>query len=128
MAAKKMKQQTAAEKPVHNATAAERRAVEKYRAKHEEKRAVKLKLSDSGDELELDHSDKLIGEALLVEALGSADKEFVNGILNQLVDLNKRGEAISEHGVNFMLAVINGIEPGINSRQCLQLIWRQFTC
>ena len=49
-----MKQQTAAEKAAHEATAAERRALEKYRAKHAEKRSVKLKVSNSSGQLELD--------------------------------------------------------------------------
>jgi hypothetical protein len=53
VAARKLKQQTAAEKAAHEATAAERRALEKYRAKHAEKRSVKLKVSNSSGQLEL---------------------------------------------------------------------------
>ena len=46
-----------------------------------------------------------------MEALASADGDFVNGIVSQLADASLHGQDISDHGLNFMLSVIKGIEP-----------------
>jgi hypothetical protein len=46
-----------------------------------------------------------------MEALASADGDFVNGIVSQLADASLHGQDISDHGLNFMLSVIKGLEP-----------------
>jgi hypothetical protein len=58
----------------------------------------------------LDHPNKLVGWALVMEALASADYDFANGIVDQLAKASGRGK-VSEHGINFMLSIIKGIEP-----------------
>ena len=57
-----------------------------------------------------DHPDQAYGYFLLMEALGTADLDFANGILGQLVNAGSQGQA-AESGVNFMLSVIKGIAP-----------------
>ena len=46
-----------------------------------------------------------------MEALASADPDFVNGIVSQLANASGRGRDIDEYGLNFMLSVIKDIEP-----------------
>ncbi len=101
------------EKAVPGVTAAERTALKRHIARLEAKPSVRLKASKngSGSQIELDHPDKLVGWALVMDAFASADADFVNGIVSQLASASGRGEDISEHGINFMLSVIKGIEP-----------------
>jgi hypothetical protein len=58
-----------------------------------------------------DHPDRVVGYALLMEALGSADIDFVQGLLGQLVNASSRDGQIDQAGLNFMLSVIKGIKP-----------------
>src|SRR5215467_1122438 len=101
------------EKPGHKVTPAERTVVDKHFARREAKPQVRLKISKKGNEpqIEFDHPDKQIGQALVMEALASADADFVNGIVNQLASASANGQNTDEHGLNFMLSVIKGIEP-----------------
>jgi hypothetical protein len=46
-----------------------------------------------------------------MDALASADEDFVNVIVNQLANASGHGQDISEHRLNFMLSVIKGTEP-----------------
>jgi hypothetical protein len=57
------------------------------------------------------HPDPTTGDLLLMEAIGTADPYFLDGLLRQLANVGTQGRAIDEHGLNFMLAVIKGIEP-----------------
>jgi len=107
------KEQRNKEKAVREATAVERTAMEKHLARLKAKRSIRFKVSRDGEDpqIQLDHPDKLVGEALVMDVLASADGDFVNGIVSQLASASGRGQDISEHGLNFMLSVIKGIEP-----------------
>jgi hypothetical protein len=107
------KKQHNKENAVHEVTPAERTAVDRHFARREAKPQVRLKLSKNGSDphIEFDHPDQKIGQALVMEALASADWDFLHGILNQLATAGGHGPDISEHGLNFMLSVIKGIEP-----------------
>ena len=98
---------------VHELTAAERAALGKYLARHKAKLSVRLKVTKNGSDpqIEFDHPDKLVGKALVMEVLASADGDFVNGLVSQLANASGRGRDIDERGLNFMLSVIKGIEP-----------------
>jgi hypothetical protein len=61
--------------------------------------------------LRLDHKYQNIGFIFLSEALGSADDDFVNGLLNQLANAGSHGPKIDEDALNFMVSVIKGIKP-----------------
>jgi hypothetical protein len=100
------------EKAVCKVTAAERSAIGKHIARLKAKSSVRLKVSKNGSDpqISLDHPDELIGRALLMEALASADDDFVNGIVSQLANVGGRGQDINERGLNFMLSVIKGTE------------------
>jgi hypothetical protein len=73
---------------------------------------VRFKVSKNGSDLEIgiDHPDELVGQALIMEVLASADGDFVNGIVSQLANASRRGQDIDEHGLKFKLSVIKGIE------------------
>jgi hypothetical protein len=113
MSARETKKQRTEEKAVHEMTATERVAMEKYFARCEATPSIRYKVSKNGSDLHirLDHPNEVIGQALVMDALASADWDFVSGIGSQLADASRRGQDIDERGLNFMLSVIKGIEP-----------------
>jgi hypothetical protein len=52
-----------------------------------------------------------IGQALLMEAFGTADMDFANGLIRQLADAGRQSQTLDERDLNFMLAMVKGIEP-----------------
>ena len=112
MAARQTRQHNK-DKAVREVTAAERTAIGKYLARLEAKPSVRLKVSknESDPQIGIDHPDKLVGWALVMEVLASADGDFLDGIVSQLANASGRGQDIDERGLNFMLSVIKGIEP-----------------
>jgi hypothetical protein len=46
-----------------------------------------------------------------MEALGTTDDNFLNGLLGQLANAGSPGPKLSESGINFMLSIVKGIEP-----------------
>jgi hypothetical protein len=44
-------------------------------------------------------------------ALGTIDTDFLDGLLRQLANAGTQGRTVDEGGLNFMLAVVKGIEP-----------------
>ena len=113
MAAREKKQQSKEEKTVREITAAERAVIKKHLARLEAKPSVRFKVSKTGSnpQIEFDHPDELVGPLLVMEALASADQDFVNGIVRQLADASGHDQEIDERGLNFMLSVIKGVEP-----------------
>jgi hypothetical protein len=118
MAARQTKQhnkekQHTQEKAVGKVTAAERTAINKYLARRAAKPSVRYKVSKnrSDAQIRVDHPDEVVGQLLVMDALASADEDFVKGILRQLANASERGQDINEDELNFMLSVIKGIEP-----------------
>lgn len=52
------------------------------------------------------HPDSVIAQLRLLEALGSGDIDFLNGIVGQIANTALRGGKVDERGLNFMLSVI----------------------
>jgi len=46
-----------------------------------------------------------------MEAFGTADPVFVEGMMGQLADVASNGQVPNEQELNFMLSVVNGIAP-----------------
>jgi hypothetical protein len=46
-----------------------------------------------------------------MEALGTSDIDFLNGLLGQIGNAGSHGRELDPVGINFMLSVINGIQP-----------------
>jgi hypothetical protein len=81
-----------------------------YRAA-KETRGPRLKVSIEGSAAKIspDHPDHTIGTLAIVRSIGTADLDFFDGLVLQLVNAGKGEDP--EKAVNFMLAVIKGIEP-----------------
>src|SRR6185437_6147333 len=72
------------------------------------KRGPRLKVSASA--VKIDHPDPIFGHLSLLKAVGSTDSDFLEGLKKQLVNAGS-GSAADEDGINFMLAVVKGVEP-----------------
>jgi hypothetical protein len=108
MTAKKLKPSSVKQK--HELTSQERTAINKFLARNAAKPAPRFK-KEKGAGISLDHSDDLVGQALLMDALGTADLDFYRGLINQVAGAGSRGNQIDEQSLNFMLSVVKGIEP-----------------
>jgi hypothetical protein len=72
-----------------------------------------MKVSMKGDVATIspDHPDAGFGHLLLMETLGASEPDFIDGLLGQLANVGTKGRAVDERGLNFMLAVVKGVEP-----------------
>ena len=97
-----------AEKPPYKPTPVEAKALEAFRAARET-RGPHLKVAIEGDAAKInpDHPDDTIGTLALMQACGTADFDFFDGLTLQLVNASK-GQGSTEKAVNFMLAVDQG--------------------
>ena len=99
---------------VYEPTSQEVTALEAQHARRQkEKRAPRMKVEMRGGaaNLSFEHEDQGIAGTLLMEAIGTADFEFVEGLLGQLANVGKQGSALDAKDLNFLLAVVKGIEP-----------------
>ncbi|NOJ44523.1 hypothetical protein HCN58_34110 [Bradyrhizobium sp. WSM 1791] len=69
----------------------------------------RIKLLSHG--FSIDHPDPEIGEQLMVNALGVADREAMHGILRQLVKASVSGESPDEVNLSFMISMVKSIRP-----------------
>ncbi len=46
-----------------------------------------------------------------MESLGTADEDFTNGLLMQLIRLSWDGASVNEQDFKFLLATVAGVEP-----------------
>ena len=70
--------------------------------------APRVKVLD-GRAIALDRPDQAAGEVHLMAALGTADREFYAGIVEQLGDAASYDGKIDERALNFMLSVVKGV-------------------
>ena len=95
-------------------TAAERRALEAHRSRREQQRLpIRARASMKGDAVSLqpDHADAAFGHLLLMDSLGTTQPDFSDGLLAQLANAATKGRIVDERQLNFMLAMVTGIEP-----------------
>jgi hypothetical protein len=71
--------------------------------------APRIKLSSQG--FSIDHPDPELGEQLMANALGVADREAMDGILRQLVRASVSGGSADEVNLSFMISVVKSIKP-----------------
>jgi hypothetical protein len=69
----------------------------------------RIKLSSHG--FSIDHPDPALGEALMANALGVADREAMEGILRQLVRASVTGDRPDEVNLAFMLSMVKSLKP-----------------
>jgi hypothetical protein len=94
-------------------TSRERTAIDKFLARNAANPAPRLKVLNEKQAVSIspDHPDKLAGQMLLMDALGTADLDFYNGLLGQLANAGSQGRQLDEGGLNFILSVVKGIQP-----------------
>ena len=93
-------------------TAREQAVLDKYKAQTAAENTPRIKVSQKkGTAISLDHPDELIGTALLTEALGTVDGDFVTGLLTQLGNATSQDQRPNETAINFLLSVIKGAKP-----------------
>ncbi len=61
--------------------------------------------------LSADHPNQLIALLLHMDALGTTDSEFANGLMRQLANIGSKGPDVDEQGLNFMLSIVIGTKP-----------------
>jgi len=92
-------------------TTRERAALEAQHDRQRRRRPapnVKLSTSNNGSVISLDHADEAaVGVSLLMEAIGTADADFLEGLIKQLADVTDQ----NEQELNFMLSVVKAITP-----------------
>jgi len=97
-------------------TPAEKHVIDAFCARPRQ-RGAKIKLKTvyrgSGGRAEIvpAHRDELAGHILLMASVGTEEAAFLDGLLKQLSKVASKGEEVDESGLNFMLAVVQGIEP-----------------
>jgi hypothetical protein len=69
----------------------------------------RIKLMSHG--FSIDHPDPEIGEQLMADTLGVADREAMHGIVRQLVKASVSGESPDEVNLSFMISMVRSIKP-----------------
>ncbi len=69
----------------------------------------RIKLLSHG--FSIDHPDQELGEQLMANALGVADRDAMDGILRQLVRASVSGERPDEVNLSFMISMVKSIRP-----------------
>jgi hypothetical protein len=59
----------------------------------------------------IDHPDPELGEQLMADALGVADRDAMHGILRQLVKASVKNERPDEVNLGFMISMVKSIKP-----------------
>src|SRR6266481_2410685 len=70
---------------------------------------VRVKLLPHG--FSIDHPDSELGEQLMADALGVADRDAMHGMLRQLVKASVNGERPDEVNLAFMISMVKSIKP-----------------
>ena len=70
---------------------------------------LRVKLSSRG--FSIDHPDSELGEQLMADALGVADRDAMHGILRQLVKASVNGQRPDEVNLAFMISMVKSIKP-----------------
>jgi hypothetical protein len=63
---------------------------------------MKVVEEEGGTTIQVDHPDVGVGKLLLMEALGTIDFGFFNGLLDQLTAAGTRGQKVDVRGLNFI--------------------------
>jgi hypothetical protein len=96
-----------ADAPVHQPRPPERAAPE---AHLQSATAPRVKVLDGGG-IVFDHPDQAVAVVHLMAALGTTDRDFCGGIVEQLGDAASYDCKVDERALNFMLSVVKGVRP-----------------
>jgi hypothetical protein len=62
-------------------------------------------------DVHIDHPDLKVGSLLLLQALGTTNTDFANGLINQLRNALCKGKAINAADLNQIVSMVQGIAP-----------------
>ena len=84
--------------------------------------APRIALSPQG--FFIDHPDAELGERLMADALGVADRDAMDGILRQLVRASASGGSADAVNIAFMIAMVKDIRPrdGVEAMLAAQMV------
>jgi hypothetical protein len=101
------------EKKKYEPNALESNALRNFNFRRASQIAPRLKVQTVGKktEVSVDHPDGAVGLAVLMEALGTTDYDFVDGLLRQLTNAELDGDKADEANINFLLAVVRDAKP-----------------
>lgn len=105
---------TTAVSEAYQPTPDEQAVLSAHLARRKQKRpSPRIRLIEKAGSVELstDHPKPSLGNALIMESLSTADADFFEGLLSQLVNVGSQGKKPDAGGVNFMLAIVKGIGP-----------------
>jgi len=89
----------------------EKAAMQALRTRRIKTPRVKSVETKAGLVLSLDHPDPAHGQALLMRALATGDVDFFGELLVQLGKASVHDQKVNERELNFLVAIIKGIEP-----------------
>ena len=92
-------------------TEADVAAAKEVLRKRNEQPALPAVKSGEGTKLVYDHPDQAIATCLAAVAIGCGDTRLSNGFIRQLADVATRAWMARQSGMNFALAVVQGIDP-----------------
>ena len=110
---KRRKPEPATEASKYKPTEREQTILREFSERRDAELATQIKVvpnEKGGLTLEVNHEDIDVGHALLAEALGTANTDFIEGLVRQLADAGSRG-TIDVNEINFILGVIKDIKP-----------------
>jgi hypothetical protein len=87
--------------------------------------APRIKLQSHG--FAIDHPDAELGERLMMNALGVADREAMHGIVRQLVKASVNSESPDEVTLSFMLSMVKSVRPRDPLEAMLVARWSRST-
>jgi len=121
MTAKKASKRTARQKGAQDGSPArkyeptpqEQSALDALASRRKERApAPIMKVDDNNPgQMTFDHDEIMVGFGLLMNAVGTADSEFICGLLSQIANAAKHEQEPNVLGSNFMLSVVKSIEP-----------------
>jgi len=98
--------------PTREPTAQEAAAIKEFVGRHQETPKISLTPSvNGGKDLTIHHDEQWFGYALLADALGTADNDFMTGLIAQLTQLSCVDSEVNQPTLDFMLSVIKDNRP-----------------
>ena len=98
--------------PAYEPTSRERQSLEAFSARRTARPpspGLKVVKRANVTELDIDHADRQTGTLLLMQATGTANSDFLHGLLLQLSVA--AGDKTGADGVNFLLSAMKGVQP-----------------
>jgi len=97
-------------KPGYIPTSKERAAIEKVIERHQTASPTpRLKILNN--QVSIDHPEPVVGELLVMEALGASTPDFMYGMLKHMANASSQGNQADENELNFMVSIVKDIKP-----------------